>query len=42
MLEAGETTILDYNKILLEFSSLNLSISQTETEIAVLRERLIY
>lgn len=42
MLDAGETTILDYNKILYEFSALNLRISQTETNIAVLREKLIY
>ena len=42
MLEAGETTILDYNKILLEFSSLNLSITRAETEISILGERLHY
>jgi len=42
MLEAGETTILDYNKILLEFISLNLSITRAETEISILGERLFY
>jgi len=42
MLEAGETTILDYNKILLEFTSLNLSITRAETEISILGERLFY
>ena len=42
MLDAGETTILDYNKILYEFSALYLRISRTETEISILKEKLLY
>lgn len=42
MLAAGETSVLDYNKILYELSSLNLKISRTETEIAILGERLLF
>ncbi|MCJ7448837.1 MAG: TolC family protein [Bacteroidales bacterium] len=42
MLENGETTILEYNKIILELSALNLEITRRETEIGILKEKLLY
>lgn len=42
MLEKGETTILDYNKILYELSGLSLKISRTQTEMTLLKEKLLY
>jgi len=42
MLQAGEATILDYNKLVLEFSELTLMISRTETEISILTDKLKY
>ncbi len=42
MLDSGEATILDYNKILLELSSMTLTINKVETNLAVLREKLRY
>ncbi|MFZ0282214.1 MAG: TolC family protein [Bacteroidales bacterium] len=42
LLESGGATVLEYNKILLEFSSLNLRISRIESEITILKEKLHY
>jgi hypothetical protein len=42
MLEAGEATILDYNKIRMEVSSLNLEINKKEAEITMLKSKLRY
>jgi len=42
LLSTGGATILEYNKILLELASLNLRITSTESEITVLREKLLY
>jgi outer membrane protein TolC len=40
MLDNGETTILDYNKIMLELSAVNLEITKREAEIEMLKEKL--
>jgi hypothetical protein len=40
MLTFGEATILDYNKIIMELSSLNLDITRTEADIAMLKTKL--
>jgi len=42
MLENGETTILDYNNILLELSAVNLEINRRESETEMLKEKLGY
>ncbi len=42
MLNLGETTILDYNKIRMELSSLNLQVTRKETDIIMLKNRLKY
>ncbi len=42
MLDEGETTILDYNKILYELSGLSLKISRARTEMTLLKEKLLY
>lgn len=42
MLDSGEATILEYNKISLELSSLNLRIERIRSEITVLKEKLRY
>jgi cobalt-zinc-cadmium efflux system outer membrane protein len=42
MVESGEATILEYNKILLELSSLNLRISRISSDISVLKQKLDY
>jgi cobalt-zinc-cadmium efflux system outer membrane protein len=42
MLDSGEATILDYNKILLELSSMTLTINRVETRITILRDKLRY
>ncbi|MBN2863975.1 MAG: TolC family protein [Bacteroidales bacterium] len=40
MLDNGETTILDYNKIMFELSAVNLEITKKEAEIEMLNEKL--
>ena len=40
MLDKGETTIMDYNRILMELSVVNLEITQREADIEMLREKL--
>ena len=42
MLENGEATIMDYNNILLELSSISLEINRRESEIKMLKEKLGY
>ncbi len=42
MVESGEATILEYNRILLELSSLNLRISRISSDISVLKQKLGY
>lgn len=42
MLESGETTILEYNKIILELSALNLEITRRETDIGILSEKISF
>jgi len=42
MLEAGETTILDYNKIMMELSAVNLDITRREANIEMMKEKLKY
>lgn len=42
MVEKGETTILDFNKINIELSSLKTKILSCEAEITMLKERLSY
>lgn len=42
MLEKGETTIMDYNNILLELSALSLEINRRESEKVMLKEKLSY
>lgn len=42
MLESGEGTIMDYNSILLEISTVNLEITRRESEIKMLIEKLGY
>jgi outer membrane protein TolC len=42
MVEHGEATILEYNKITMELSSLNLLLNQTEANIRMLRNQLNY
>ena len=41
-LKSGGATVLEYNKILFELSSLNLRISRIESEITILKEKLQY
>jgi cobalt-zinc-cadmium efflux system outer membrane protein len=42
MVESGEATILEYNRILLGLSSLNLRISRISSDIVVLKQKLGY
>ncbi len=42
MLESGQTTIMDYNRIMLELSVINLEIARTEADIKMIRERLAF
>jgi len=42
MVSIGEATIIDYNKIRMELSSLNLRISRTKTNINMLRNKLLF
>lgn len=42
MLENGETTIMDYNNILLELSAVSLEINRRESEISMIKEMLSY
>lgn len=42
MLASGEATVLEYNKIILELSSMNLRINRVETNISILKEKLRY
>lgn len=42
LLKSGAATIIEYNKILLELSSLNLRISRVNSEIAILHEKLLF
>ena len=42
MVESGEATILEYNRILLELSSLNLRISRISSDVSVLKQKLDY
>jgi cobalt-zinc-cadmium efflux system outer membrane protein len=40
MLDSGEATVMEYNKILLELSSLNLRIDRISSDITMLKHRL--
>lgn len=40
MLENGETTVMDYNRILIELSALNLELNRTKADIRMLHEGL--
>lgn len=42
MLDNGETTVLDYSKIIMELSSLDLEIARVKAEMSQLTERLEY
>lgn len=42
MLDSGETTVMDYNKIMLELSSISLEITRREANIELLEEKLHY
>jgi len=42
MVSIGEATIIDYNKIRMELSSLNLRISRTKININMLRNKLLF
>jgi outer membrane protein TolC len=42
MLETGETTIMDYNKILLELSAITLEITKKKTTVDMLNEKIRY
>jgi outer membrane protein, heavy metal efflux system len=42
MISLGEATIMDYNKILMEFSSLKLKINKTESNIRTLKNKLLF
>jgi len=42
MLDAGETTVMDYNNIMLELSSVNLEITRRDANIEMVREKLKY
>lgn len=42
MLDHGETTVMDYNRILMELSALNLALTRTNADIDMLREKLRY
>lgn len=42
MLSNGEATIIDYNKIRMELSSINLRISRTKTNINMLKNKLLF
>ncbi len=42
MLETGETTIMDYNKILLELSAITLEITKRKTAVEMLKEKIRY
>ncbi|MGE5421157.1 MAG: TolC family protein, partial [Chloroflexota bacterium] len=42
MLDNGHTTIMDYNRIMIEMSAVNLDITRTQADITMLRERLAY
>ncbi|HLN56279.1 MAG TPA: TolC family protein [Bacteroidales bacterium] len=42
MLDNGQTTIMDYNRIMIEISAVNLEITRTRAEINMLGERLAY
>lgn len=40
MLENGQATIMDYNRIMMEISAVNLDITRTRADIEMLREKL--
>lgn len=42
MLENGEKTIMDYNRIIMEMSALNLELNMTRSDIQILQEKLRY
>ena len=42
MIDFGEATVLEYNKITMELSSINLSITKTEADIIILKNRLLF
>lgn len=42
MLDNGAATIMDYNRILIELSGINLQITRIEAQIAMLQEQLSY
>lgn len=42
MLDNGEATIMDYNKIILELSVINLEITKTEAVVEMLKEKACY
>ena len=42
MVDLGEATILEYNKIAMELSSMNLRISRTEADISILKSKLLF
>ncbi len=42
MLENGHSTIMDYNRIMLGISDVKLSITRTQSDIEMLKERLAY
>jgi cobalt-zinc-cadmium efflux system outer membrane protein len=42
MVDYGEATILEYNKIMMELSSLNLDITRTEADISILKNKLLF
>jgi len=42
MLDSGEATTLEYNRILLALSSNNLDMARTKTDLSLLREKLSY
>ncbi|HEX2969804.1 MAG TPA: TolC family protein [Bacteroidales bacterium] len=42
MLDNGQTTIMDYNRIMLEISSINLEITKTRADIDILQQKLAY
>jgi cobalt-zinc-cadmium efflux system outer membrane protein len=42
MIDYGEASILEYNKITMELSSINLSITKTEADISQLKNKLLF
>lgn len=42
MLDNGHTTIMDYNRIMIEISAVNLEINRTQADMEMLQERLAY